>query len=346
KEARLVTAFAGSAQHMMHGLALDESSPLYGRAGETFRLGPLPAGHIQVVSGSKAPSSSLRHYATFGGIPRYWELAEPFKGDLDAAIDALVLDPMGPLHTEPDRLLAMEIPQATTLRPLLDVIGAGAHRVSEIGGRIGIPATSLSRPLTRLAELGFIKKEKPFGDPERGSKRTLYKLADPFLRMWFKTVAPRRALLASATKAARLRIWRQQNKGIFAEAFEDLARASISRLSESHSSLSKVGPFGPAGRYWEPGGKEWDIVSLSEDGTKILLCEVKWSGTENHEKTINKATMALLKKGMPSNSQWENLEPVFAVFVPKVPRQSKGSAVTLLQTVHHLDVTDILRVCV
>ncbi|MCP4602619.1 MAG: ATP-binding protein, partial [Proteobacteria bacterium] len=180
KEARLVTAFAGSAQHMMHGLALDESSPLYGRAGETFRLGPLPAGHIQVVSGSKAPSSSLRHYATFGGIPRYWELAEPFKGDLDAAIDALVLDPMGPLHMEPDRLLAMEIPQATTLRPLLDVIGAGAHRVSEIGGRIGIPATSLSRPLTRLAELGFIEKEKPFGDPERGSKRTLYKLADPF----------------------------------------------------------------------------------------------------------------------------------------------------------------------
>ena len=76
----------------------------------------------------------LALYALWGGMPRYWELAEPFGLDLESAVDTLVLDPAGPLHLEPDRLLLEEVPPATALRPLLDVIGAGAHRVSEIGG--------------------------------------------------------------------------------------------------------------------------------------------------------------------------------------------------------------------
>lgn len=99
---------------------------------------------------------------------------------------------MGPLHDEPNRLLLEETPSAIALRPILDVIGAGAHRLSEIAGRIGQPATSLARPLARLQELEFVVREAPFGDPERGAKRALYKLADPFLSLWFSLIAPKR----------------------------------------------------------------------------------------------------------------------------------------------------------
>lgn len=63
---------------------------------------------------------------------------------------------------EPTRLLLEELPPAPELKSLLDAIGSGAHRVSEIAARTGKPATSLSRPLDRLLELELIARETPF----------------------------------------------------------------------------------------------------------------------------------------------------------------------------------------
>lgn len=67
--------------------------------------------------------------------------------------------------------------------------------MSEIAGRLGKPATSLSRPLARLMELGLITRELPFGSPERDAKRSVYRLDDRFLDFWYRFVSPRRALL-------------------------------------------------------------------------------------------------------------------------------------------------------
>ena len=101
---------------------------------------------------------------------------------LDRAIDDLVLNPLSPLHEEPDRLLREDLPPAVALRPVLDAIGLGAHRVSEIAARIQTPATSLSRPLQRLMELDLVQRETPFGAPSASARRSLYKIADPFCR--------------------------------------------------------------------------------------------------------------------------------------------------------------------
>jgi len=89
-QAGLRVVVAGSSQHMMQGLTLDASTPLYGRAAEAFCLKPLPAGTIQQALGVADPVDGARAFAAWGGIPRYWELAAPFGSDLDAAVDALV----------------------------------------------------------------------------------------------------------------------------------------------------------------------------------------------------------------------------------------------------------------
>ena len=198
KDAGLVVAVAGSAQHMMQGLVLDAGAPLYGRATEMIRLGPLPAWWAGPALGLSKKVDCVQAYSIWGGVPRYLELASGVSADLEDTIDRLVLDPLGPLHDEPDRILASELPSASSLRPLLDVIGAGAHRSSEIAGRLGQPATSLSRQLLRLVQLGLVVREQPFTESERSGKKSLYKIGDPFFRFWFKVVAPRRALLSAA----------------------------------------------------------------------------------------------------------------------------------------------------
>lgn len=186
KKAKLVIALCGSSQRMMQGAVLEASAPLYGRADQIIKLSPLLAGYISEALECKSAKEEIEAYAIWGGIPKYWELAQNSGLSLLPCIEQLVLDPMGPLNDEPQRLLQLEIPSAASLRPLLDSIGLGAHRASEIAMRTGQPVTSLARPLQRLLELDFVHREIPYGAHEYDSKRALYKIKDPFLKFWFE----------------------------------------------------------------------------------------------------------------------------------------------------------------
>jgi DNA-binding transcriptional ArsR family regulator len=186
----------------------------------------------------------------------------------------LALDPSGPLHREPDRLLLEETPPAVALRPLLDVIGAGAHRLSEIAARLSQPATSLSRPMARLMDLGLVRRETPFGEPEKAGRRTLYRISDPFFRFWFRVVAPHRTALATAARKSRLSFWTARRPALVSETWEDLCRAAVPRLGIP-SGGNDV--WLPAKRWWHGNEPEWDVVSKTADGSAHLAGEVKWS---------------------------------------------------------------------
>lgn len=169
----IVCAVAGSVQHMMQGLVLDADSPLYGRVDEKIKLEPIGIEYIGEALGLKSVRDIVKAYAIWGGVPRYWVAAERFGSNLESAIDELVFDPLGVFHEEPTTLLQSEIPNAIVLKPYLDVIGLGVNRVSEIASRLGVASTALSRPLARLVEIGLVKREIPFGESEKNSKKSL-----------------------------------------------------------------------------------------------------------------------------------------------------------------------------
>lgn len=318
RQAGLCLGLAGSSQRMMQGLQLDRSSPLFGRADLAIELQPLPAAYIDRALGTSDPVRSTLAWSAWGGVPRYWELALPFGADTDRAVDSLVLDPGGPLHLEPDRLLVEELPPATALRPLLDAVGGGANRLSEVAGRLGTAATALARPLGRLQELGLLRREQPFGDPEQGGKRSLYRIGDPFSRMWFRVVAPHRAALAAGGPATRAALWARHRGRLAAEAWEDLCRAAVPRLP---SGLSRGwGLWGPARRYWKGNGPEWDTVALSVDGDSLLLGEVKWSERPLTASEVRDAGQVLLAKGVPPERWAQGKRVLYALFVPRVAR--------------------------
>jgi hypothetical protein len=62
------------------------------------------------------------------------------------------------------RLLLDDMRGASQPHSLLGLIAAGANRMSEIAGRLGKPASSLTRPLANLIQLGYIRKDVPFGE--------------------------------------------------------------------------------------------------------------------------------------------------------------------------------------
>ena len=264
----------GSSQRMMQGLLLEASAPLFGRAREIIEVKPLDAGWIRTALQLKCPFDALQAFSIWGGIPRYWELAAEYS-DLWEAVEELVLDPMGVLHHEPTRLLLDDMRDTAQAISILVLIGGGCHRMSEIAGRLGKPATSLVRPLQRLLDLGLIARELPFGDSEKSGKRRLYQIADPFLSFWFRYVEPARSRLESGFVHDTRATIQRDFPNYVSFAWERLVRRAFPKL--------RLGSFEwlPARRWWGAGTDrrplEIDVVAESADRKTLFVGEVKLS---------------------------------------------------------------------
>jgi hypothetical protein len=269
------TLLCGSSQRMMLGLLLDATAPLYGRAEEIIKVEPLGLKSLAHALRLRRAGAVVEAYAVWGGVPRYWELALDYP-ERRAAVEALLLDPMGVLHREPERLLLDDMQDVSRAASILALVGHGCHRVSEIAARLGQPATNLSRPIARLLELGFVSRAVPFGHPARDTKRSLYQIADPLLRFWFRFVEPHRSELAvRQLEVVRERVdagWPHH----LGSVWEDLARASVPSLVIDGARWS------PATRWWGRGGDgeqiEIDVVATAAGDTgRVLVGEAKLS---------------------------------------------------------------------
>lgn len=311
RRAGLIVALAGSSQRMMQGLVLAADAPLYGRARALIDLAPLLPRHLTMALGVRGVPL-IEHWTAWGGVPRYWELAAGTTGPAPERIVALALDPLGPLFSEPERLLLEESPPAGEVRPLLDAIGAGAHRLSEIAGRLARPATSLSRPLDRLVGMGLVRRETPYGEPARGGKRSIYRISDPFLRLWFRVVAPNRAALIAGSRASRRATLAPHWEPLVAQAWEDLCRQAGS--ATTRGALARLGPWRPALRYWRGDEPEWDLVADAVEGRRTLLGEAWFSRRPVTRAALEREARRLAARPTPPPTAGRHI--VRALFVP------------------------------
>lgn len=274
----------GSSQRMMQGLVLDAAAPLYGRATEIIKVRPLEPFWIQEALAVRGVQA-VEAYAVWGGVPRYWELAKDF-GDQEEAIKELILDRDGVLHNEPERLLLDDMRSATQAQSLLSLIANGCHRLSELASRLGKPAGHLTRPLSHLIDLGYIRRELPYGESVKSTRRSLYKLNDPFLMFWYQYVQANRSLLERDLLDEVYAELQKTFSLYVAAVWEDLARASTDKLDLAGMK------WNPAQRWWGRGrdGKnmEVDMVSESLDGQSILLGGAKWEMRTDLKRVIDK----------------------------------------------------------
>jgi AAA+ ATPase superfamily predicted ATPase len=332
RRAKLRIALAGSSQRMMQGLVLSHAAPLYGRARVTLDLTGLSPDHLQKAFGRLTPAAVVEHWAAFGGVPRYWELAAGRPGSARDRVIALALDPLGPLFAEPERLLLEESPPAVELRPVLDAIGAGAHRLSEIAGRLGRPATSLGHAVDRLTGMALVRREVPYGESARGGKRSLYQIDDPFLRLWFRAVAPNRAALTSGTPASRAVVLDEHWHLLLGQAWEELCRRGVPTI---RGALARRGPWRPPSRYWHGADPEWDLVADAIDGERVLLGEAWFSARPATAAVVVREAERLARRPIPAVIGAR--EVVRALFVPAVVK----AAPKLVASVHIATLADL-----
>ncbi len=308
----------GSSQRMMQGLVLDSTAPLYGRALEVIKVRPLETGWLTEALDLDSVAA-VEAYAIWGGVPRYWELARQFNS-MEEACKELVLDRDGVLHEEPMRLLLDDMRGASQPHSLLALIAGGANRLSEIAGRLGKPATSMTRPLSNLMQLDYIKRDQPFGESPRSSKKTLYRLEDPFLQFWYRIVPPNQSMLEQDLVDEVYEASHQLIQTQVAEIWEELSRKSTARLEIDGQRWK------PAARWWGKGinGKnmEIDVVGESLDGKCLLLGEAKWENKTNVQAEINKLEKKAVNFPIPDGKR-----VVLAVWCKQPSGRSGGNPV-------------------
>ncbi len=300
----------GSSQQMMYNLTHDESSPLYGRIDADFGMKAIAVNYLQEALDLDA-QACIEHYAVWGGVPRYWKLAES-SPTLRDAIWEHVLSDMGALYEEPLRLFRDDMKDIVKTSTIMSVIGSGTNRLSEIASRLGEPATNLSRPLAKLTDLGYLEKEVPFGESAKSSKKSFYRIADPFLHFYNKFVVPNKSFIQLRRDVPVKVAFERDFPGHVGYWWEHICRDAVS------GNVVDGIAYGMCRRWWgkitvmneegKPDSKaaikreqsdaciesaerelarpqvkdiELDLVAESLDHTTILIGECKWTTGEN-----------------------------------------------------------------
>ena len=272
----------GSSQMMMHDMVLNRKAPLYGRAGEIMKINPMLVFHLMKYL-KLTPVEAVTEYSIWGGVPLYWEIRKT-SGSLDNALSHHVVNQYGLLTEEPERLFSDEIRTSVQAYTLLSLIGSGCHRLSELAARIGKPSTHLSAGLGFLTDLKYIRREIPFGESLRSTKKTLYKIDDPFLNFWFTFVVPEKSRIDLGLTYQALSHIKKNLPQFTSNAWEELCRQSVPYIFQDIE-------FKPASRWWGKGldgiPLEIDVIAESADRKTLLAGESKWTEKTDIAAEIN-----------------------------------------------------------
>ena len=276
KSLKYTILLCGSSQQIMQGLVLDAAEPLYGRADTIIHLSPIKVKFLQEILKSDAVAT-IEEYAVWGGVPRYWELRKRELSMLDA-VKYHILNTNGTLYEEPTRLFMDDLTQTTLSSTLLSLIGNGVNRLSEIAGKMGKPSTELSRPLGKLVSLGFVERDIPFGESSRSTKRSVYKVVDPFMSFFYRYVVPNRSLIALGRTEMVCGMIGGSFSAFVGARWEILCRQAVS------GNVIDNTVWNVSGRWWGSVSRdksvELDIVAESLDKKRVLVGECKWTEGE------------------------------------------------------------------
>lgn len=288
KQLRYNLVLCGSSRNMMYGLFFDSASPLYGRADEIMKLVPIRLQYLQKALNLSAVNA-VEEYAVWGGVPRYWELRES-RSSLEDALWHNIFNVNGILYEEPVKLLEDDVKDVVKTSTIMSYIATGSNRLSEIASRCDEPATNLSRPLRKLVDLGFLEKDVPFGTEEKNAKKSLYKIADPFMAFYYRFVVPNRSFIELDRS-----IPIKQALDVHFSEYVSMQWERLCRDAVTGNKINGV-VYGKAFRWWgsvlneygKPEQIELDVVAESLDRKYLLVGECKWSTPQSGEHLISR----------------------------------------------------------
>jgi len=286
RRTRLMLVLCGSSVSVMESEVLGQASPLYGRRTAQWHLRPLSYRDAAAFFPRYSPEDRLKAYGVLGGMPAYLEQFDPDRSLADNVVDR-VLRRGAMLYEEAYFLLQAELREAARYHAALTALGGGATRHHEVARAIFGPQTpgSAQPYLHRLEVLGLVERVVPVTvkDPRR-TREAVYRIADPFVRFWFRFAVPHR----SALEQGRAReVWEQ---GILPALAEYMGRV-LEEVARQHVwELARAGRLGfqpdAVGSWWD-GREELDVVAVRHATREAYVAECTWRGGTLHVRELD-----------------------------------------------------------
>jgi AAA+ ATPase superfamily predicted ATPase len=248
--------------------------PLYGR-----RTGKLFVGAFGFADAARfMPQYEVREqllaYGLFGHLPGHLALLDPSR-PLAQNVGETLLSPSGRLADEAQHMLDAFASDAHVHYSIIEAIAAGEQTWSGITKRVGKSGGSLLRPLQWLEEMQVIARVVPATEkaPQRSTKRILYRIVDPYVAFWHRTVS-RLVNAGSVGLVEPDRLWEEMVApgldDFMGPVFEEVCRDFVRRTDRL--------PFRPhrVGEWWDArSSSQVDVVATGGKG-ELLVGECKW----------------------------------------------------------------------
>ena len=260
----------GSSVSTMESEVLGHESPLYGRRTAQFDVRPFSFEQAREVI-TYGIGDAVRSYAVTGGTPMYLTLFD-YDTPLAANIRSRILSPSAVLYNEPEFLLRTELRTPARYMSILEAVALGHTTPNEVSGATGIDSGPLSKYLQTLRRLRLLEREVPVTASGTKSKRSRYRVADEFLRFWFRYVEPNRSGIEEAPDVVYRGTIAPDLPTHVATTFEDVCREAL----WAGIRRGDVDPYSELGRWWY-GEHEVDIVGLAPNDDRLLLAECTWT---------------------------------------------------------------------
>lgn len=223
-------------------------------------------------------------YGSFGGKMRYLSLVDKnlsYKENLNSTF----CNPSSMIFEEPENILLREIREPFLYDAILTEIASGNNRMSVISKNIGESTNTCSIYLKKLIELGFVKKELPYGESD--SKRAIYSICDNMLRFYYCNTFKYKSIIAVENNCIYDFITSKYNnymQGIF----KDICMQYLEvQLGQGKCPVK----FASLGSWWHSSSKNGeiniDIVGATEDKIHALLADCIWSEEKANVNSLN-----------------------------------------------------------
>lgn len=296
----------GSIYSLMNKIFENHQEPLYGRANQKIKLGPLALSVQKEIlqDNSQVVTSEdlLGFYMVTGGIPKYIELLVQHKAlSFDKIINVFFEQHSIFIHEGKDILIEEFGKDYTTYFSILSLIASSKTYRSEIES---ILQKGVGGYLDKLEKhYGLIQTIKPIlAKPE--SRIQKYCIKDNFLNFWFRFCYKNLSALEISNYDYVKSIVKQDYPTYSGMVLEKYFRQ---KFSES-------GDYNIISSYWEKKNQnEIDLVALNQHKKKAVIVEVKRNKEKidiNQLKEKAKNLVAKQLKGYAINYQGLSLEDV------------------------------------
>jgi AAA+ ATPase superfamily predicted ATPase len=266
KSKNVMLILSGSLISLMYDIALNYSSPLYGRRTSQIKLQPMNFFSFKKFFKIKDNDKILQFFSVVGGVPKYVEFLNENKDIFENIKDA-ILYKNSFLYEEPKFILKDEVRDPITYFSILQVISQGEHKIGKIASKLGIETKNLTSFIEKLIELDIIERELPITEENPlKSKKGLYFIKDNFFSFWFRYVFPYQSYLETEKYQFVLEKIKSDFKHYISFIFEKVAKEFILNVDLPFS-IKKIG------KWWEK-DKEIDIVGVGEN--EVLYGECKY----------------------------------------------------------------------